>query len=114
MRSGTPWIPRTRARGTYHRESLHFVLASPCECCEDSMGALAARAQLHNSKGVLQIRAPEHIATVSLHAGFALMKLEPPRTAQARREFVRAVTSLPQHAAWDAFCLHVFCAQVLA
>ena len=26
--------------------------------------------------------------------GFALMKLSPPRTAQARREFVRAVTSL--------------------
>merc|ERR1739848_43398 len=40
---------------------------------EDAMGALAARAMLHNSKG------------------FALMKLEPPRTAQARREFVRAV-----------------------
>eukprot|EP00439_Symbiodinium_sp_Y106_P056313 s2393_g7.t2 len=45
---------------------------------EDSMGALAARAQLHNSKG------------------FALMKLEPPRTAQARREFVRAVTYWPE------------------
>ena len=30
------------------------------------MGALAARAQLHNSKGVLQPRAPENIAIVSL------------------------------------------------
>ncbi|CAK8985512.1 unnamed protein product [Durusdinium trenchii] len=46
---------------------------------EDAMGALAARAQLHNSKG------------------FALMKLEPPRTAQARREFVRAVTYWPEY-----------------
>jgi tetratricopeptide (TPR) repeat protein len=46
---------------------------------EDTIGALAARAQLHNSKG------------------FALMKLEPPRTAQARREFVRAVTYWPEY-----------------
>jgi len=46
---------------------------------EDAMGALAARAQLHNSKG------------------FALMKLSPPRTAQARREFVRAVTYWPEY-----------------
>lgn len=46
---------------------------------EDTMGALASRAQLHNSKG------------------FALMQLEPPRTAQARREFVRAVTYWPEY-----------------
>lgn len=46
---------------------------------EDAMGALAARAQLHNSKG------------------FALSNLEPPRTAQARREFVRAVTFWPEY-----------------
>jgi len=46
---------------------------------EDTMGALSSRAMLHNSKG------------------FALMKLEPPRTAQARREFVRAVTYWPEY-----------------
>lgn len=46
---------------------------------EDAMGALAYRARLHNSKG------------------FALMSLEPPRTAQARREFVRAVTYWPEY-----------------
>jgi len=46
---------------------------------EDAMGALAARAMLHNSKG------------------FALTNLEPPRTAQARREFVRAVTYWPEY-----------------
>lgn len=46
---------------------------------EDTMGALASRAQLHNSKG------------------YALMQLEPPRTAQARREFVRAVTYWPEY-----------------
>jgi len=46
---------------------------------EDTMGALAARAQVHNSKG------------------YALMQLEPPRTAQARREFVRAVTYWPEY-----------------
>eukprot|EP00931_Biecheleriopsis_adriatica_P010425 TRINITY_DN111500_c0_g1_i1.p1 TRINITY_DN111500_c0_g1~~TRINITY_DN111500_c0_g1_i1.p1 ORF type:complete len:304 (-),score=77.47 TRINITY_DN111500_c0_g1_i1:61-930(-) len=45
---------------------------------EDTIGALACRAQLHNSKGI------------------ALMALEPPRTAQARREFVRAVTYWPE------------------
>lgn len=32
--------------------------------------------------------------------GFALMKLSPPRTAQARREFVRAVTSLGLQGEW--------------
>jgi len=46
---------------------------------EDALGALASRAMLHNSKG------------------FALMKLEPPRTAQARREFVRSVTYWPEY-----------------
>lgn len=46
---------------------------------EDAMGALAARAMLHNSKG------------------YSLMRLEPPRTAQARREFVRAVTYWPEY-----------------
>jgi len=46
---------------------------------EDAMGALAARAQLHNSKG------------------FALMQLEPPRVAAARREFVRSVTYWPEY-----------------
>lgn len=46
---------------------------------EDTMGALAQRAMLHNSKG------------------YALMKLEPPRTAQARREFVRSVTFWPEY-----------------
>jgi len=45
---------------------------------EDAMGALCARAMLHNTKG------------------FALAKLEPPRTAQARREYVRAVTFWPE------------------
>lgn len=46
---------------------------------QDTMGALAARAMVHNSKG------------------FSLMKLEPPKTAQARREFVRAVTYWPEY-----------------
>jgi len=46
---------------------------------DDTMGALASRAKLHNSKG------------------FSLMKLEPPRRAQARREFVRAVTYWPEY-----------------
>eukprot|EP00971_Amphidinium_carterae_P346740 6488395-Amphidinium_carterae.1 len=42
------------------------------------MGALAARANVHNSKGL------------------ALSLLEPPRPGQARREFVRAVTFWPE------------------
>eukprot|EP00933_Yihiella_yeosuensis_P064416 TRINITY_DN6778_c0_g1_i1.p1 TRINITY_DN6778_c0_g1~~TRINITY_DN6778_c0_g1_i1.p1 ORF type:complete len:261 (-),score=69.05 TRINITY_DN6778_c0_g1_i1:131-808(-) len=46
---------------------------------EDAMGALAARASLHNSKG------------------FSLMKLEPPRVSQARREYVRSVTYWPEY-----------------
>lgn len=46
---------------------------------EDAMGALASRAQLHNSKG------------------YSLLKLDPPRPAQARREFVRAVTFWPEY-----------------
>lgn len=46
---------------------------------EDAMGALATRAMLHNSKG------------------YALTNLEPPRTAQARREYVRAVTYWPEY-----------------
>jgi len=46
---------------------------------EDAMGALAARAMLHNSKG------------------YALTVLEPPRRAQARKEFVRAITFWPEY-----------------
>jgi len=46
---------------------------------EDTLGALSSRAMLHNSKG------------------YALQKLDPPRTAQARREFVRAVTYWPEY-----------------
>jgi len=46
---------------------------------EDTMGALAQRAMLHNSKG------------------FALLECDPPRRAQARREFVRAVTFWPEY-----------------
>mmetsp|Transcript_18729 Transcript_18729/g.43773 ORF Transcript_18729/g.43773 Transcript_18729/m.43773 type:complete len:282 (-) Transcript_18729:48-893(-) len=45
---------------------------------DDTMGALAARANVHNSKGL------------------ALSLLEPPRPGQARREFVRAVTFWPE------------------
>ena len=74
------------------------------------MGALAARAQLHNSKGTNSkvgictadlssnlVRTSRNLVRLLQscfisYAGFALMKLEPPRTAQARREFVRAVT----------------------
>jgi len=46
---------------------------------EDTMGALASRATVHNSKGL------------------ALSLLEPPRPGQARREFVRAVTFWPEN-----------------
>lgn len=46
---------------------------------DDTMGALAQRAMLHNSKG------------------YALLQCDPPRTAQARREFVRAVTFWPEY-----------------
>merc|ERR1712032_1278061 len=46
---------------------------------DDTMGALAQRAMLHNSKG------------------YALLNCDPPRTAQARREFVRAVTFWPEY-----------------
>lgn len=45
---------------------------------EDTMGALATRAMIHNSKG------------------YALTQLEPPRTGAARKEFVRAVTFWPE------------------
>lgn len=45
---------------------------------EDTMGALATRAMIHNSKG------------------YALTQLEPPRTSAARKEFVRAVTFWPE------------------
>lgn len=46
---------------------------------DDAMGALAARAMMHNSKG------------------YALSHIEPVRTAQARKEFVRAVTFWPEY-----------------
>lgn len=46
---------------------------------EDAMGALAARAKMHNSKG------------------YALTRLEPPKTPAARKEFVRAVTFWPEY-----------------
>eukprot|EP00929_Paragymnodinium_shiwhaense_P026423 TRINITY_DN15726_c0_g1_i1.p2 TRINITY_DN15726_c0_g1~~TRINITY_DN15726_c0_g1_i1.p2 ORF type:complete len:375 (-),score=89.40 TRINITY_DN15726_c0_g1_i1:110-1123(-) len=46
---------------------------------DDAMGALAARAMMHNSKG------------------YALANIEPVRTAQARKEFVRAVTFWPEY-----------------
>lgn len=46
---------------------------------EDTMGALASRAMLHNSKG------------------YGLSMLEPARPAAARREFVRAITFWPEY-----------------
>lgn len=46
---------------------------------EDTMGALASRAMLHNSKG------------------YSLTNLEPARPAAARREFVRAITFWPEY-----------------
>jgi len=46
---------------------------------EDTMGALALRAKLHNAKGR------------------GLMDMEPERVAAARREFVRAVTYWPEY-----------------
>lgn len=46
---------------------------------EDTMGALASRAMLHNSKG------------------YGLSNLEPARVSAARREFVRAITFWPEY-----------------